>query len=177
MMSHSVYIGLGSNLDNPLMQVKSAISELSAAANIMVDAVSGIYKSKPLEIKGADVDFVQADYINAVIHIKTSYTPDILLDNLQALEIKHNRVKEYRWGPRSLDLDILLYDDLFVDTERLKIPHAELINRNFVLYPLNDINPTLKIPKLGKLETLLKSITKDNLVFVEHYKKLQDLPR
>jgi len=177
MMSHSVYIGLGSNLDNPLLQVKSAISELSAAANIIVEAVSDIYKSKPLEINGAEVDLAQADYINAVILIKTSHTPDLLLDNLQALEIKHNRVKEYRWGPRSLDLDILLYDDLRIDTERLKIPHAEIANRNFVLYPLNDINPALDIPKLGKLESLLKNITKDNLVFVEHYNKLQDLPR
>lgn len=173
-MLHTVYIGLGSNLDNPLFQVKSAISELNALPNIIVDAVSGIYKSKPLEIRSVDVDPEQADYINAVVRVKTSDLPEILLDTLQALELKHNRVKEYRWGPRSLDLDILLYDDLLIDIERLTIPHVELVNRNFVLYPLNDINPGLEIPKHGRLEVLLENITKDNLVFVEHYKDKQD---
>lgn len=172
-MSHIAYIGFGSNLDNPLLQVKSAISELDAADNIIVEAVSNIYISKPLDIKDADV-VEQADYINAVARIKTSYTPSELLDELQALELKHKRVKEYHWGPRSLDLDILLYDDVLLETERLTIPHVELVNRDFVLYPLNDINPELFIPKHGKLESLLKNITKDNLIFVEHYLDRQD---
>lgn len=173
-MSHIVYIGLGSNLDNPLLQVKSAISELNVIKNIVVDTVSGIYKSKPLEIKGADADVEQADYINAVARIKTNYSPEMLLNTLQALELKHNRVKEYRWGPRSLDLDILLYDDLLVETEQLTIPHVELVNRDFVLFPLSDINPALDIPKYGKLEDLLENMTKDNLFFVEHYLGRQD---
>lgn len=177
-MAHSVYIGLGSNLDNPLNQVKSAILEINALANINLDGVSDIYKSKPLEIKNPTADSLpeQADYINAVIRIKTSDSPDILFDKLQALELKHKRLKEYRWGPRSLDLDILLYADLLVDSERLTIPHPELINRDFVLYPLNDINPELDIPKYGKLAALLENMPKDNLVFVEHYIELQDLP-
>lgn len=173
-MLHIVYIGVGSNLDNPLLQVKTAISELSDSKNIILDAVSDIYKSKPLHVRGMDVELEQADYINAVARIKTSYTPETLLHLLQTLELKHNRVKEYRWGPRSLDLDILLYDDLQVETESLTIPHIELINRDFVLYPLSDINSALDIPKYGKLETLLENMTKDNLVFVEHYLDRQD---
>lgn len=181
-MSHIVYIGFGSNLDNPLSQVKSAILELHTLKNIIVDAVSSIYKSKPLEIKGDDantdsgMDVKQADYINAVARVKTSYTPNELLDELQALELKHKRVKDYRWGPRSLDLDILLYDDLILETERLMIPHVELINRDFVLYPLNDINPELEIPRYGKLELLLENFTKDNLTLIENPLDVQGMP-
>ena len=173
-MLHIAYIGIGSNLDNPLLQVKTAISELMVSENIILEVVSDIYKSKPLQVKDMDVELEQADYINAVVRIKTSYTPETLLDQLQTLELKHNRVKEYRWGPRSLDLDILLYDDLQLATENLTIPHIELGNRDFVLYPLSDINPALDIPKYGKLETLLENMTKDNLVFVEHYLDRQD---
>ncbi|MBN4080527.1 2-amino-4-hydroxy-6-hydroxymethyldihydropteridine diphosphokinase [Beggiatoa alba] len=173
-MSVSAYIGLGSNLDNPLFQVKSAISELNACEKIVVDKVSAIYKSKPLEINSPGInssgtDTEQADYINAAVKIKTTYSPLGLLDVLQSLEKKHNRVKQYRWGPRSLDLDILLYDSLILETERLSIPHIELIRRDFVVYPLYDINPALAIPGHGKLVDILSNFSKVNLVFLEHY--------
>ncbi len=167
-MQVSAYIGLGSNIDNPLSQVKSAIKELNAYKDIGVDAASNIYRSKPLKIITAE-ETQQPDYINAVVRIHTSLPPIELLDILQAIEKKHKRVKEYHWGPRSLDLDILLYSDLILTSERLTIPHKELTQRDFVVYPLNDIAPELDIPMHGKLENILLSISKDNLVFIERY--------
>jgi len=167
-MLESAYIGLGSNLDNPLLQVKSAINELNACNDITVDAVSNIYKSKPLKTNNAQ-EAEQADYINAVVRINTLLAPTELLDALQTIEKKHKRATEYRWGPRSLDLDILLYSDLVLTSDRLTIPHRELTKRDFVLYPLNDIDPELDIPMHGKLENILLTVSKDNLVFVERY--------
>ena len=167
-MLESAYIGLGSNLDNPLSQVKSAIKELSVCKDITLDAVSSIYKSKPLKITTANEKEVeQPDYINAVVRINTHLAPLELLDVLQNIEKKHKRVTEYRWGPRSLDLDILLYSDLVLTSERLTIPHKELTQRDFVVYPLNDIAPELDIPMHGKLENILLTISNENLVFVE----------
>lgn len=165
-MLESAYIGLGSNLDNPLSQVKAAIKELNACKDITVDAASNIYKSKPLK---TPVSKEQADYINAVVRINTYLAPIELLDVLQTLEKKHHRVNDYHWGPRSLDLDILLYSDLVLTSERLTIPHKELTQRDFVIYPLNDIAPELDIPMHGKLENILLTISKDNLIFVERY--------
>jgi len=168
-MEHEAYIGIGSNLDNPLSQVKSAIQALQVDDGIVINSVSGIYQSKPLKIEGTFADVKQDDYINAVAHISTDYTADALLGVLQELEKEHKRVKEYHWGPRTLDLDILLYDELILETDTLTIPHKELANRDFVLYPLKDINPDLIMPKHGKLQDILLNFSKDNLVFVEHY--------
>lgn len=163
-MSHQVYIGIGSNLNNPLIQVKTAITELKDSNNIHFIACSNIYESKALTTAE---NKQQPDYVNAVVKIETDYNPSVLLTFLQSLEQQHDRVKEYRWGPRTLDLDILLYDDLVMQTELLTIPHCEIANREFVLYPLYDIQPLLEIPKLGKLETLLEKHSNKNLKLIE----------
>ena len=167
MSLHTVYIGLGSNLDNPLNQVKTAIQELANYKDISLLAVSRIYKSKPLDVSGEHSETVQPDYINAAAKINTGYTPQQLLTQLQDIEKQHNRVKQYRWGPRSLDLDILLYDKLVLESSDLTIPHIELVKRDFVLYPLNDINPQLDIPGHGKLDKILLNFSDENLQLVE----------
>lgn len=169
---HTVYIGLGSNLDNPLMQIKTALTNLNLDEGISIDTVSNIYQSVPLEIEDKTNTDKQDDYINAVARITTDYNPNELLDILQSIEKKHNRVTEYRWGPRSLDLDILLFDDLVIESEQLTIPHIELKNRDFVLYPLNDINPELNIPKCGQLKKLLSNVSSENLNFIESAPKI-----
>lgn len=166
-MQHTAYIGLGSNLDNPLQQVKTALAELHLSEGLNVQAVSNIYQSQALEVKYKGIKKQQNDYINAVACIKTRYSPVELLSVLQAVEVKHKRVKEYRWGPRSLDLDILLFDDLIVETAPLSIPHVGLANRDFVLYPLNDISPMLIIPRLGALKNLLLNVTDEKLILLE----------
>jgi 2-amino-4-hydroxy-6-hydroxymethyldihydropteridine diphosphokinase len=106
----------------------------------------------------------QPDYINAVVSIKTKLPPIELLNATQAIELEHGRVrKEERWGPRTLDLDILLYGEEVIDSERLIVPHYGMKNREFVLYPLAEIAPDLKLPDGTELSSLLKKVDKNGL--------------
>lgn len=144
------YIALGSNLNDPLEQTNQAIAALKQLPETVVSDISPFYRSKPLGPQD------QNDYLNAVIKLTTSLTPIALLDHLQAIEKSQGRVrKENRWGARTLDLDILLYDDLVINTERLTIPHYHMKKREFVLYPLFDISPDLILPDNDKLFNLL----------------------
>lgn len=144
-----VYIGLGSNLENPLQQIKTAIDDLQSLADIQVISVSSLYQSAPMG--PAD----QPDYINAVLSLKTTLPAHQLLDVLQQIEQQHGRVRKRHWGERTLDLDILLYGAETIDDERLKVPHPGIAQRAFVLYPLAEIAPELEIPGLGHLQDLL----------------------
>ena len=144
------WIGLGSNLEQPLQQVRSALDELSEIPDTHLIAVSSLYRSAPLG--PAD----QPSYINAVACLETQLTAVALLDALQAIETAHGRVRTgVRWGPRSLDLDILLYANEQIVTTRLTVPHPGIAARSFVLYPLAEIAPDLEIPGLGLLRELL----------------------
>lgn len=144
------WVGLGSNLEQPLQQVRSALDELAGIPDTRLLAASSLYRSAPLG--PAD----QPSYINAVACLETQLTAAALLDALQTIETAHGRVRTgARWGPRTLDLDILLYGDQRIDTPRLRVPHPGLAERNFVLYPLAEIVPDLDIPGLGPLRELL----------------------
>jgi 2-amino-4-hydroxy-6-hydroxymethyldihydropteridine diphosphokinase len=136
-----VYIGLGSNLASPLRQVRVAIAELAQLPQSRLCAISPLYRSRPLGPAG------QPDYINAVAALETTLTPLELLDGLQAIEKRHGRKRgAVRWGPRTLDLDLLLYGDAVIDEPRLTVPHPEMAQRGFVLRPLADIAPLLRLP-------------------------------
>jgi 2-amino-4-hydroxy-6-hydroxymethyldihydropteridine diphosphokinase len=111
-------------------------------------ASSSLYRTPPMGPPG------QADYINAVACLETALSPHALLDALQALERAHERVRTVRWGPRTLDLDLLLYDQLEIADERLTVPHPGLTLRAFVLLPLLQIAPTLQLPGLGSVAEL-----------------------
>lgn len=144
------YIGLGSNLDNPIQHVMSAMREIAASTDIESIASSALYSSQPVGPQD------QPDYVNAVVRIKTSLQPIDLLKQCQAIENNHGRKRLVHWGARTLDLDILLYDDCIIDLPDLAVPHRELANRAFVLYPLADIAPIgLSIPGNGRLTDLL----------------------
>ena len=144
------YIGLGSNLDNPRDQVLSAASELAALNAVEQIALSPLYISEPVGPQD------QPDYVNAVMRIRTHLEPMELLRQCQAIESNHGRVRLVRWGARTLDLDILLFDNRAIDLPELLVPHPELANRAFVLYPLADIAPSdLFIPNKGRLVELL----------------------
>ncbi|MWP49431.1 MULTISPECIES: 2-amino-4-hydroxy-6-hydroxymethyldihydropteridine diphosphokinase [unclassified Gilliamella] len=157
------YIALGSNLEDPLAQVNRAITALKLLPNTTFLEVSPFYRSKPLGPQD------QNDYLNAVVKITTTLFPIELLDALQAIEKVQGRVrKENRWGARTLDLDILLYDDLVIESERLTIPHYHMKNREFVLYPLFDISPELILPDNDKLYDLVTKCPKNGL---EEWKK------
>ncbi|MCG7915584.1 MAG: 2-amino-4-hydroxy-6-hydroxymethyldihydropteridine diphosphokinase [Candidatus Thiodiazotropha weberae] len=156
--SVAVYIGLGSNLQNPKWQVESALAELAQLSDSMMVSHSSLYRSRPLGPQDQD------DFINAVAHLTTTLAADSLLDALQLLEQQHHRVRERRWGPRSLDLDLLLYGDQTIDTPRLIVPHPEIAKRSFVVLPLLEIAPAdLRIPGLGSLQTLSTGIERRDI--------------
>jgi len=145
----TIYIGIGSNLDDPVSHVRQAVIELKQLRDCHFLAVSGLYKSRPLEspLKSRQLSPPQPDYINAVIAIKSNRDRLSLLDDLQAIESQHGRVRNgEHWGPRTLDLDVLLIGDKIINETRLIIPHPGLHERSFVLYPLQEIAPDLLIP-------------------------------
>lgn len=143
------YIGLGSNLSDPARQVRQALETLSTSPEVTLLKKSGLYRSPPMGPAG------QPDYVNAVAQLETRLAPHRLLDLLQAIEQQQGRVRNERWGPRTLDLDLLLYGDLRMEDERLAIPHPGMAQRAFVLYPLQEIAPDLVVPGLGALATLV----------------------
>lgn len=144
------YVGAGSNLDNPLEHVQRALSELDAIPQTRCTGRSSLYRSDPMG--PAD----QPDYINAVAALDTSLSASELLQALQALENEHGRVRAgARWGPRTLDLDLLLYGTQMIDRADLKVPHPGLHERAFVLYPLAEIEPQLVVPGRGSLAQLM----------------------
>jgi 2-amino-4-hydroxy-6-hydroxymethyldihydropteridine diphosphokinase len=150
----SVFVGLGSNLDDPRQQVRSALDALAELEASRVSGVSSLYRSAPMTGPGVPSD--QPAYINAVARLESGLSAAALLEALQAIELRHGRVRGgERWGPRTLDLDILLYGDQVIDTPRLRVPHPGLAERSFVLYPLAEIAPDLDIPGVGPLRGLL----------------------
>ena len=156
-----VYIGLGSNLANPETQVLSAQQDLAKLPLTQHIAMSSLYKSPPMGPKD------QPDYINAVVALETSLSPNDLLSRLQEIEQQHGRVRQRHWGERTLDLDILLYGDEQINEPHLHVPHKGIAERPFVLYPLAEIAPNLLIPKFGHITELLASCPKDGLERLE----------
>ena len=143
------FIGLGSNLDDPVSQVKQALQELAELPDSRFIKASSLYSSAPVGPQD------QPDFVNAVAELETTLEAHALLDQLQSLEQKHQRVRERHWGPRTLDLDLLLYGTEQINSERLTVPHAFMQERSFVLYPLAEIAPDTEIPNIGSLSQLL----------------------
>ncbi|MCY4471982.1 MAG: 2-amino-4-hydroxy-6-hydroxymethyldihydropteridine diphosphokinase [Kistimonas sp.] len=144
-----VYIGLGSNLGDPVRNLQSAVAQIAALRGVSLYAMSRMYKSKPVGPQD------QPDYVNAVISLETSLSPLKLLDHLQAIERAHGRRRTRYWGERTLDLDMLLYGDRIIEDARLNVPHPQAKNRNFVLRPLADIEPNLVFPAGERLRDLV----------------------
>jgi len=132
---HKVYLAVGSNMGDKEGFINKAIGELRTDNRIRVGKVSNMIETKPYG--GVEQD----DFINGAIEIDTLYSPMGLLDRLHEIEADCDRVRLVHWGPRTLDLDIIFYDDLIMDTEKLTIPHIDMVNRQFVLEPLNEIAP------------------------------------
>jgi len=149
---HSVYIGLGSNLNGPVEQVQTALKSLNSLPQTRVIKQSQLYASKPQGPKD------QPDFVNAVSLIETALAPLVLLDALQALEQEQGRVKKRHWGERNIDLDILLFDNDVISTDRLTVPHQQMHNRDFVLLPLAEISAGLLIPNLGLVDDLIDQL-------------------
>lgn len=145
----TVYIALGSNLNTPVGQLKSALKAIEHLPDTQLTAVSAFYLSKPLGPQD------QPDYVNGVACIQTGLSPLDLLDHLQRIEHEQGRERLRRWGERTLDLDILLYANTVVNSERLTIPHYDMCQREFVIVPLYEIAPHLVLPDGQKLSELV----------------------
>ena len=153
------YIGIGGNLDDPLLQMRRAFRALRELPASRCVACSPLYRSAAVGGPSG-----QPDYLNAAAALDTTLAPDELLTALQAIETAQGRTRTVRWGPRTLDLDLLLYDQLVLDEPRLTLPHPRLHERVFVLYPLYDIAPDLEIPGHGLLIDLLTKFPQTALV-------------
>jgi len=148
------YIGLGGNIGDPITAIRSAIKALDKLPFTTLLSTSLLYSSSPLG------PVPQPDFINAVTAIRTLLAPLPLLSRLQAIERGHGRIRDgVRWGPRTLDLDLLLYGERPIAEEVLIVPHPGLCQRAFVLYPLYEIAPDLEIPGYGPLAQLLKAVS------------------
>lgn len=159
-MSTHAYIGLGSNLDDPIRHVTDALVDLNAMERTHLVKDSGLFKSPPMGPQDQD------DYINAVALLETELEVESLLDQLQSIENLHGRVRTRHWGERTLDLDILLYGDEVINTKRLTVPHEGLGDREFVLYPLQEIEPDLNIPGKGNLRQLIQRCPESGIEFL-----------
>ncbi|HWP01146.1 MAG TPA: 2-amino-4-hydroxy-6-hydroxymethyldihydropteridine diphosphokinase [Methylococcus sp.] len=159
----TAYLGLGGNLGDAVQTLRSARKAIGSSPGIRELACSSLYRSEPLGPSD------QPEYVNAVMAVATSLEPLELLRTLQGIENAHGRVRTgERWGPRTLDLDILLYDEIILDSEELTIPHPGLAQREFVLYPLAEIAPDLYIPKLGWLRDLVRDCPRRGLRVLAH---------
>ncbi len=155
------YIGLGSNLEEPVKQVARALQELDSVPQTRCLAHSGLYSSGPMGPQD------QPDYINAVARVETRLSPRDLLQALQAIERAHGRLRIERWGPRTLDLDLLLYGEGPHREEGLVVPHPGLHERAFVLYPLRELDPELPIPGFGRIDELCARCPRGDLKRLE----------
>lgn len=147
------YIAIGSNLASPLEQVNAAVQALGEIPQSKIVAVSSFYRTPPLGPQD------QPDYLNAAVALETALDAETLLDNTQRIELQQGRVrKAERWGPRTLDLDIMLFGHETINTERLTVPHYDMKNRGFMLWPLFEVAPDLIFPDGIPLRTILDNL-------------------
>ncbi|HGX0387632.1 TPA: 2-amino-4-hydroxy-6-hydroxymethyldihydropteridine diphosphokinase [Escherichia coli] len=145
------YIAIGSNLASPLEQVNAALKVLGDIPESRILAVSSFYRTPPLGPQD------QPDYLNAAVALETTLAPEELLNHTQRIELQQGRVrKAERWGPRTLDLDIMLFGNEVINTERLTVPHYDMKNRGFMLWPLFEIAPKLVFPDGTVLDNFLR---------------------
>lgn len=147
-----VAIGLGSNLDDPAKQIKTAVQTLQALDSVRHLVLSDLWESKPQGPQD------QPDFVNAVCVFETSLNPQALLACLQTIEQNQGRIKQRHWGERLIDLDILLYADQQIEQPRLMIPHPHMTQRDFVLIPLAQVWPQDRIPGLGSIKELIAQL-------------------
>ena len=148
-----VYIALGSNLASPLEQVNAAVKVLGEIPDTRLVAVSSFYRTPPLGPQD------QPDYLNAAVALETTLAPEVLLSHTQRIELQQGRVrKAERWGPRTLDLDIMLFGQAIIHTDNLTVPHYDMYNRGFMLWPLYEIAPSLTFPDGISLQQRLDTL-------------------
>ncbi len=144
MATHKVYIGFGSNLGNRLENCRKALEALAELPACRLLKTSSFYETEPVGL------VEQPSFINGVVLLETANDPHWLFGQMLTIETNLGRIRTHKWGPRSIDLDLLFFDDLIIDSPELRVPHPFLHERRFVLQPLNEIAPNLRHPFLGK---------------------------
>ncbi|MGI6678185.1 MAG: 2-amino-4-hydroxy-6-hydroxymethyldihydropteridine diphosphokinase [Dehalobacterium sp.] len=151
MKTNLVYLSLGSNMGNKKEYLSQALKYLKEVPTIRITRKSSLYQTDP-------VGYVEQDYfLNAVLELETSLEPETLLKTTQEIENKLNRKRTIRWGPRTIDIDLLLFNDQIISTPDLVIPHAQMHLRRFVLVPLAELDPKIFIPGVGQVEQIVAS--------------------
>ncbi|RJT26645.1 2-amino-4-hydroxy-6-hydroxymethyldihydropteridine diphosphokinase [Buttiauxella izardii] len=154
------FIALGSNMASPLEQVTHALDAIATIPQSRVVAISSYYRTPPLGPQD------QPDYLNAAVALETELSAEALLAHTQRIELEHGRVrKAERWGPRTLDLDIMLFGNLTLDTPTLTIPHYDMKNRAFMLVPLLEIAPECAFPDGLRVAEVLENLSRDGITF------------
>ena len=157
LLEHLAYVSLGSNLGSPQQNIKQAITKISQYPNIQLLAQSSLYQTAPVGYQNQD------DFINAVIKIKTSLSATELLKVLLDIELSFGRQRPFKDAPRTLDLDLLLYDQLECHTEQLSLPHPRMHERAFVMVPLEEIAPQLHLPKWGNVAEITQKLNRNGV--------------
>lgn len=156
------WLGLGSNMEQPVTQLRRALRRLASVEGIEILKTSGLYRTPPWG------EQLQDDFINAVVQIETSLEPIPLLRVLQSIENVMGRKRGgLRWGPRLIDIDLLLFDDRQCQSAQLELPHPRMHERAFVLVPLCEIDPTVNIPDRGVASELLQQLEHSDIFRVD----------
>ena len=154
---NTAYVALGANIGDPTATVLAAFAALANLPESRVTRCSSLYRTAPVGLRN------QADFINAVAVLETSLPPESLLDALLDIEARFGRIRRERNGPRTLDLDLLLYNDIELDLPRLTLPHPRLHLRAFVLRPLAEVAPAIAIPRRGSLAAWLPAVANQGI--------------
>lgn len=154
------YVGIGSNMGDSTARVRNAFDALAGLPRTRLIARSRLYRTRPFG------PVPQGDFINAVAGLLTQLDAHALLEGLRGIEQSAGRVRSERWGPRTLDLDLLVFGAERVQTEQLTVPHPGIAERGFVLAPLHDVAPALDVPGAGRVEVLLRQLADDGIAGV-----------
>ncbi|WP_338782071.1 2-amino-4-hydroxy-6-hydroxymethyldihydropteridine diphosphokinase [Streptomyces sp. DG1A-41] len=152
-------VALGSNLGNRLETLQGAIDALGDTPGVRIKAVSPVYETEPWGVEPGS----QPAYFNAVVVLKTTLPPSSLLERAHAVEEAFHRIRDERWGPRTLDVDIVSYADVVSDDPQLTLPHPRAHERAFVLAPWHDLDPEAQLPGRGPVAGLLDSVTREGV--------------
>ena len=160
---HRAYVALGANLADPVAQVRAAFEALRSVPETRLVQASSLYRTAPLGIHG------QPDFINAVALLETDLAAEALLDQLFAIEAAFGRRRDFHHAPRTLDLDLLLFDDAIIDSPKLRVPHPRMHLRAFVMQPLAEIAPDCRIPGRGSVAAWLPAVKTQRIERLESY--------
>ncbi len=165
---HLAYVALGANLDDPVTQVHAAFDALRGLPASRLLRTSSLYRTAPVGVHG------QPDFINAVAQLETGLDAEALLDALLTIEASFGRRRDFHLAPRTLDLDLLLFDDAVIDTPRLVLPHPRMHLRAFVMAPLAEISPDCRMPGRGRVAAWLPAVRMQRIERIETHEWLGD---